>query len=269
MLVADDEDNTLRLYRMRGGKPVRKFNMNRFLKTPKRREADIEGAARMGETVYWITSHGTNKEGKPRPGRHRLFATKVTVFGGKVKVSKVGTPYRGLVEAFEKDARLKRFGLSEAANKAPKSRGGLNIEGLARYGKDGLIIGLRNPTPDGKALLIPLENPGEVVGEGKEPRFGEPVLLPLGGRGIRSVINARDSYLIVAGARNGAPDFAFYKWEGGSDIPQPVPGPKIGGLNPEAMAFFPRRGLIALLSDDGALCKNRYGDRFRGTFLRY
>ena len=45
--------------------------------TPKEPEADLEGATRIGDDIYWITSHGQNKNGKNRPSRHRLFATAV------------------------------------------------------------------------------------------------------------------------------------------------------------------------------------------------
>ncbi|MCE6966894.1 hypothetical protein, partial [Cereibacter sphaeroides] len=45
-------------------------------------EADLEGLSRIGDTVYAITSHGRNKDGKFRPNRHRLFALKVTPGAG-------------------------------------------------------------------------------------------------------------------------------------------------------------------------------------------
>ena len=33
-------------------------------------EADIEGATRVQDRVYWITSHGANNDGEVRPSRH-------------------------------------------------------------------------------------------------------------------------------------------------------------------------------------------------------
>ncbi|MCU0787450.1 MAG: DUF3616 domain-containing protein, partial [Verrucomicrobia bacterium] len=63
--VAGDEDNVLRLYDPAAGdQPVRTLALDSFLAVQaKSPEADIEGAARMGDIVYWITSHGRNKDG--------------------------------------------------------------------------------------------------------------------------------------------------------------------------------------------------------------
>lgn len=82
--VGNDEDNVLRFYRVsQPGKPVDTYNLNPFLfgrkKSP---EADLEGAARVGNCVYWITSHGRNAEGKPAPYRHRFFALELTASAG-------------------------------------------------------------------------------------------------------------------------------------------------------------------------------------------
>ena len=85
-VVANDEDNVLRVYqRNKSDNPVTTFDLTSFLKPdPEHPEADIEGATRIGERIYWITSHGTNKEGKPRPSRRRLFATEVNIAGDTV-----------------------------------------------------------------------------------------------------------------------------------------------------------------------------------------
>src|SRR5690349_10037117 len=75
-LVANDEDNLLRLYPAnQTGPALRNVNLENFLKIdlskPKRREADLEGAARLGDNVFWIASHSRNKDGEPRPNRLR------------------------------------------------------------------------------------------------------------------------------------------------------------------------------------------------------
>lgn len=63
-----------------------------------------------------------------------------------------------------------------------------------------LFIGFRNPIPGGRALIAPLSNAAELVVEaGATARFGEPLLLDVGGQGIRSLSRWRGSYLIVAG----------------------------------------------------------------------
>ena len=105
-IVADDENNTLRVYKTRqGGLPLFSFNMAEFLSIePEYPEADIEGAAIIGQRIYWITSHGRNKDGKMRPNRYRFFATTINVKGQKITIQPVGTPCRTLIHNLVKTA---------------------------------------------------------------------------------------------------------------------------------------------------------------------
>src|SRR5688572_23885342 len=63
--VADDEDSVLRVYsRERGGAPLHTIDLTRFLGQGTRKgETDLEDAARIGDVVYWISSHGRNSTG--------------------------------------------------------------------------------------------------------------------------------------------------------------------------------------------------------------
>src|SRR4029453_18084833 len=54
-IVADDEANVLRVYRRSGGAPLLGVDLREFLGT---QEADIEGAAPIGQFVFWVGSHG-------------------------------------------------------------------------------------------------------------------------------------------------------------------------------------------------------------------
>jgi len=64
-LMASNENNILRLCRRsESGKSLQSFNLNRFLKTPKHREADTGATAQIGDITCRITSHGTNRKGK-------------------------------------------------------------------------------------------------------------------------------------------------------------------------------------------------------------
>src|SRR5262249_44507028 len=83
-IVADDEKNTLRLYSAdKPGPPLKEFDVNAFLEvTSKSPEADLEGAALVGNRAFWIGSHGRNKKGKERSNRCRLFATDIKVDNG-------------------------------------------------------------------------------------------------------------------------------------------------------------------------------------------
>ena len=90
-VMADDENNILRVYKIGGASPVYSYDVSEFLKIEQDHpEADIEGATMVGRRVYWITSHGRNKDGKVRPSRYRFFATDVEVKDGKVAIQPVG-----------------------------------------------------------------------------------------------------------------------------------------------------------------------------------
>ncbi len=268
-IVANDEDNRLRVYRRddsgrpvpvyrreNAGEPVRSVDLSSFLKLdPKNPEADIEGATRVDNRVYWITSHGRSRNGKPRPNRHRLFAIEVRVSGDKVTIAPVGKPYRDLLKDLTASPWLKNYKLGDAAKKAPEEEGGLNIEGLSATPQGTLLIAFRNPTPDGKALLIPLENPKQVI-NGKAAKLGKPISLSLGGLGIRSIeyVEARGKYLIVAGPHGDEGDFQLYQWSGPpSEEAEPIKGVNFRSLHPEALIIYPEEQTrIQVLSDDGS-----------------
>ena len=205
-VVADDENNILRIYETsKAGRPVSSFDMTWFLEIePEHPEADIEAAAMVGRRIYWITSHGRNKDGKIRPNRYRFFATEVFFEYQSIKLRPVGKPYKTLVHELLKTDAASRLGLDKATRfgadlkkkerekLAPKEEG-LNIEGLCSSPDGGtLYIGFRNPRPKdrqtgrAKAIIIPLLNPNRIIDAGESPVFGEPILWDLDGLGIRS-----------------------------------------------------------------------------------
>jgi hypothetical protein len=255
-VVANDEDNILRVYsRERMGRPITAVDVTGFLnpgkKTP---EVDIEAAARIGDRIYWISSHGRNAKGKERESRHRFFATSVAATNGSVHLKPVGSFYSKLLNDLGRDPRLRPFGLTQASRHAPKEEGALNIEGLAATPQGHLIIGFRNPLPYGKALLVPLLNPDALI-TGGAPQPGNPMVLDLGGLGIRSIELWRDRYLIVAGSHDGAPGSRLFEWMGGAHKPRPLDTPALGSLNPEALTVYQQDDSdhLLLMSDDGTL----------------
>ncbi|MBN1516527.1 DUF3616 domain-containing protein [Candidatus Sumerlaeota bacterium] len=266
-VVANDEDNILRIYqRDEPGAPIRGFNLDAFLAPdPKHPEADIEGAARIGERIYWITSHGANKNSKPRSSRRRFFATDVKLEEGKALLVPAGQPYLNLLSDLAACPSLKDYQLMLAATRAPKQKDALNIEGLCATPQGALLIAFRNPIPGGKALIVPMENPDEVV-EGKPAKLGEPMLLALGGLGVRSIeyYEHRNQYLIIAGSYGENDEFAIYLWSGDPErAPEIVEGIDLHGLRPETLIFYPgEERRIQILSDDGTRpidgqdCKN-------------
>ena len=278
-LVADDENNTLRVYTFRGEAfPVASCDLNAFLRlTPDHPEADIEGAAKVGDLVYWISSHGRNKDGKPRPNRYRFFATRVTVLGDSVRVHPWGTPCKTLVHDLVMTKGMEHLGLKEAAGLggkelnpeerqrlAPK-REGLNIEGLCAS-PDGrtLYIGFRNPRPIHKArlrpgsIVVPLLNAREVLAAGEKPIFGKPMVWDLKTLGIRSMEYSpvHQAYFIIAGTHNQKRNFILYKWSGNE---KENPGPlraiftEQHDFTPEALLPLAHSEPLWVLTDDGSI----------------
>lgn len=167
------------------------------------------------------------------------------------------------------------FDLSRAATLAPKAPGGLNIEGLTATPDGRLLIGFRNPVPNNRALVIPLENPEEVLAGGTA-RFGPPQLLDLGGLGIRSLSWWRSRYLVAAGPVDDGIEPRLYTWDGTSP-PGIVEDVGFPAFNPEGFFSPEERDEILLLSDDGEVlvdgvaCKDLRDParkRFRGAWLR-
>ena len=278
-IVADDENNVLRLYSTtEAGLPITTYDITAFLDIdPDHPEADIEGATKIGRRIYWITSHGRNKDGKIRPNRYRFFATDIDGKNKNVTVRPVGKPYKTLVHdllktklaqglGLDKATRLNAFNLKKKDREklAPK-REGLNIEGLCASA-DGkmLYIGFRNPRPEDRrtrrneALVVPLLNPDRIVEKKEAPDFGEPMLWDLEGLGIRSMEYSpfHKAYFIIAGEADERDNFALYRWTGERQS-KPVLVQKLTvkakSFGPEALIPFEGSNRLLLLSDDGSL----------------
>lgn len=263
-VVANDEDNILRVYHSDlSGPPVQTLDLAPWL-TPDTGddEADIEGGTWLGDRVYWITSHARNKNGKKKPSRYQFFAVEFLLSEDDLSIRGVGKPYTLLLDDMLADPALERFGLKAASELPPKERSALNIEGLCATPDGRLYVGFRNPIPEGKALVIPLENPAELVEGGVPAKFGEALQCDLGGLGIRSINywKQRRTYLIVAGhfGAGEAGDRAsvpsvIYMWSG--DAGQPpveVEDLDLTDFNPEAQVVYPQQeSSFQLLSDDG------------------
>jgi hypothetical protein len=252
--AASDEGSVIRVYdRDRQGAPLQNINLSAFLDLDARKpEADLEGAARSGDRAYWITSHGRNKSGKDRRSRDRFFAVQIVTNAQRVELNMLGKPYEHLLDDLMRDPKLKPFNLAAASKLEPKARGALNIEGLSATPQGWLLIGFRNPIPGGKALLVPMLNPDAVI-HGQAAIFGEPILLDLGGLGIRDMAYWDGQYAIIAGPYDGKGQSRLYEWLGGASTPRLVKHAHLKSLNPEAIIFYPDNGgeQFQLLSDDG------------------
>jgi hypothetical protein len=277
-VAADDESNQLRTYaRSRPGVPVSQLELGGFLMIGKGApEIDTEGAAQVGDTVYWITSHGRNRDGEIRPSRQRFFATKINT-NGEPRLEVSGRPYANLLRDLIAEPQFSGFELEEAAGKAPKKKNALNIEGLCARPDGTLLIAFRNPVPKKKALLIPLLNPAELARGGNvRAKFGAAIQLDLQGNGIRDMVQQDGKFYMIAGARDGGHEFQLYKWDG-KGAPELLHQWEARTFNPEAILSVPgRAGEFLILSDDGSLktagtpCKDfpEASRRFRSVLLK-
>jgi hypothetical protein len=124
--------------------------------------------------------------------------------------------------------------------------GGLNIEGISWDStNDRLLLGLRSPVIDGRALVIPLKLSDPRGAFSTENLTAGAILrIPLGGLGIRDIEydTRAGAFLVIAGAptHGEAPNFALWEWNGDDN---PVANESIheltkldGRMKPEGIA---------------------------------
>lgn len=245
MLVADDEDQILRLFRRdASGLAVNGFDLSASLGlVPPSQGVDIESSTRIGNTLYWMGSHSNRMDGADRPNRERIFATTLTGAGAGATLT-----YTGRYDYLEDDLvawdaanghglGANYFGLAAASagGVLPEGNNGFNIEGftIAPNGTTA-YIGFRAPIVPAanrtKALLIQVNNFAALMspngGTPGSAQFGAPLEFNLCGLGIRSIErNGANQYLIIAGP-SGAPAnplFKLYTWTGNpADAPAPT-----------------------------------------------
>jgi len=276
---ATDEDNEFRLYDVKGGPSPKTLEVGvdaavkGALGLKKIKECDLEGAAKIGDLIFWIGSHGRDKDAEEKKERQVLFATKLSGVGKDAKLEIAGKVYTRLIDDLLKDPALTPFDLAKAATLAPKDEGGLNIESLAAdVGK--LWIGFRNPKSKAKeALLVPLLNPTEIIKKDVRPKLGDPLLLNLGGLGVRDMVAWNDGFLIIAGDfvdrfQPGAKPSRVFSWKPGTE-PKDI-GVDFDDLNPEAIMIMGEgdNARILILSDDGKYPGRNGKKVFRGVWLR-
>ncbi|MFG3122860.1 DUF3616 domain-containing protein [Streptomyces sp. NPDC048201] len=275
VLVANDEDNILRLYDGAvSGAPVRSWDLGSALGADK--EVDIEGAARVGNTVYWTGSLGNNKDGEYKADRNTVFTTTLSGSGAATSVAfgTAGHRLRDDLVAWD-EANGDRYGFAAATadGQTPKQVDGFNVEGLefAPGSTTTAYVGFRAPLvpprEGGRALIVPVTNMDQVA-RGTKAAFGTPVELDLGGLSVRDLRrNDRGQYLILAGswaAEDNSAPYALYTWDGVAGH-QPVktldlPTADAGGW--ESVVSVPDLGVpggrVQLVTDDGTA--DLYGD---------
>jgi hypothetical protein len=260
--VADDEDNVLRVYDAeRGGPPVETFDLAGALAIEPGGEADIEAATSLDGRAYFVTSHGRTRAGVLDPNRFLFFATDIPSAGRPAAV--LGTPCRSLAAGLAASPSLAAFDLRGAL-----ARGELELEGLTATSDAGMWLGFRRPITEGRALIVRLANPVEVLA-GAAPRFDQPHTLDLGGLGVRGLSSWRGRYLIIAGPGGNGGPFALYRWAGQGEATR-IEDRSLEGFGPEGFFSPPGRDGVMILSDDGTRlvdgipCKRLSGPERKG-----
>lgn len=248
--VADDEDNVLRVYDgERGGPPQATVDLapHLDLRKTKNPESDIEAATRYRDAAFFLTSHARKRSGKVDPDRSLFFAVSLPL--PNAATSLIGRPYRGLVSVLRDDARYAGLGIGRAAELSPSQPGGLNIEGMTAAPDGSFLIGFRSPVPEGRALLFWLHNPVEVL-HGAAPRVSDPLLLDLGGLGVRAITRRGEDYVLVGGPPGDGGHFFLFRF-GGEGAAQRIQRVDLSGFGVEGFFSPPGRSDFMLLSDDG------------------
>lgn len=273
-LDANDENQVLRLYaRGQDAGPVQTFEISTDIGVAGSDEADVEGAARVGDRVYWVTSHGRDKNGIVEAPRYRFFATDLSGVVPNVQLTVVGysdtvleemidaaswvTPNAEVIALLDDRSQL---GTPTVPDLAPKVNG-IAIEGLAAVPTpthpERLLIGFRNPMVQSKAIVVSLLDPDAVVTQQSNPSFDEAILLDLGGFGVRAMAYSsfHGAVLLISGPiGDSAGPFKLYKWTGDA-TEQPVHVQDLvvpADSAPEAIIVFPDSKYIQVLIDQGS-----------------
>jgi hypothetical protein len=221
---------------------------------------DLEGLAidRSG-FIYALTSHSRDGDGDEKKSRDKLVRFRID--GERVLDT---TVVKGLKPALTVAHPV----LAQAAEiRDVKSSGGLNIEALEiTPDQQHLLIGLRSPLLDKRAIIARVENPAAVFETGAKPRISATLqTLDLGGNGIRgmSYIPALGGYLVISGpvAREQV-HFQLWFWNGQPDAPaRRVTAPGVQGFEHAegvSPAVIDGKQRIIIVSDDGSRDEGRY-----------
>ncbi|MCD7972710.1 MAG: hypothetical protein LUG18_08595 [Candidatus Azobacteroides sp.] len=237
MFVGDDETNDIRLVnRNQSGLPIALFNFQDQFNASE--EADIEASVRgilYPNRIYWAGSLGNSKSGNAKPYRNRIFATDIMGTGASSTLS-YANHYENLREKIIEWGDSRGWDFSSSAsveNKmVPKQIDGFNLEGLEiAPDQKTALFGFRAPLlpEEGQpllnqnrklALIVPIENFEKAMNDGEmdAATFGEPILMDLGGRSIRSLERlSNGKYIIVAGMYDGVLNPALFLWNGEKD----------------------------------------------------
>ncbi len=223
---------------------------------------DLEGAASDGSGhVYAIGSHG--------PGGRAADRRKL------VRFSVRGDEAADVVLTRDLRSDLARaYPALAAAFERRGARHALNIEGLAHDRRRGvLLIGLRAPLLDDRAVIVRLLNPDAYLADGAEPAFdAEPWTVDLDEGGVRAMgYDERSDRVLMVSRREARGGGRFELWHAPADgSAEPVRvrlrGDKKAFDDVEGVAVLDRgpdahRGVL-FVRDDGRRDKGRGAEWF-------
>ena len=217
---------------------------------------DLEGlAVDTAGFIHAVTSHSRTGSGKEKRSRDKLVRFRVEE--DRVVDPAVALGLKPLLVASHP-------ALAEAmARLDVKGEGGLNIEALEfEPVTQALLVGLRSPLLEGRALLARIARPAALFEAGQpECRL---IVLALAGHGMRALAHVPDlgGYLIVSGPVGRAPEpFRVWRWSGRDDAaPSPL-WPPDGTDWAHAEGLCPARlageSVLVVVSDDGDRAQGR------------
>lgn len=278
-VAGDDDSNQIRLYGPEGGEPVAEFDFHAQVPPgdPARPADawDLEAAARIDDTIYWVGSLGNTNSGNVRLARDVVVATRVVGSGAGTTLELVGSTHgirQALVDWDVSDAHglgADAFGFDAATQPGWSARGphSLNVEGAA-IAPDGttLWLAFRSPIITGddgvdRATIVGVRDIAQVVTGDAPVVIGDPVLLDLDGLAYRDMERTDDGqYLILAGGTDDEGGFAVFGWSG-----DPADAPVRSAVDPvlagwegsyEAIVSAPSLAdgtVVRLLKDSGTV----------------
>lgn len=261
LVVEDEKDHPFALLTLSADGPGAVAVPERDDDGPLSKLSDLEGlAVDPAGRIVAVTSHSRTSDGDEKKSRQKLVRFRVAgdrlvdaVATGDLKAALVAAHPALAVAAEIRDV---------------KGEGGLNIEAI-EFRADGkaLLVGLRSPLLDGRAVVAVVEDPAEVFDPGGVPVVSGLLALDLDGRGIRSLahVPALGGYLVVGGpvARDTEP-FGLWFWSGGAEPPRRAVLPGLPGFEHAegiCAAVVAGRPCLVVVSDDG--------DRAAGRPARY
>lgn len=208
LVVEDEGDHPLRLFSLTLNKSKLALSP-KTLKGEKIKVDDIEGISegKNGE-IFLITSHSASKKGERKKIREQLI--QLTIKAEQISnIKAVGNLLPFIKKKLKELLKLEKKELEK-----------VDIEGMTfEATKEKLLIGLRSPTHNDKALILFLLNPYDIFSKKQDPIFDDIIIgLDLKGAGIRAITydKKHTRYLIAGETENkkGKLGSRIWAWDG-------------------------------------------------------